>query len=95
MEFFFENQTPFINAKDDLNPCMVEKKSFEHSLDEMVANGMDKTIQVMLNDFHSILEKNPPDYFNESKDLLPSSVSVNKKINIFFFPSDYITLRIF
>lgn len=61
-------QRPWIDEQDFLSEIIVEKKAFERILDDSVASGMDKAVQVLLNQCeylliaaHNLTDYNPPD----------------------------------
>ncbi|KAI0243786.1 F-box protein: endocytic membrane traffic, recycling ReCYcling 1 [Massospora cicadina] len=47
---------PFIDFNDFLDPCNISKKRFETSIDEMVASGLDLSIQTLMHHVHSLLQ---------------------------------------
>ncbi|KAI9358642.1 exocyst complex component Sec10-domain-containing protein [Zopfochytrium polystomum] len=52
--YFVEDVKPWIDENDFLSDVMVEKKSFDRQSDDNVAHGMDKAIQVLINQVDSI-----------------------------------------
>ena len=62
--YFVEDVKPWIDEFDFLADVMVEKKSFDRSSDDNVAAGMDKAIQVLINQCDHILitMQDPADY---------------------------------
>ncbi|KAJ3413198.1 F-box protein: endocytic membrane traffic, recycling ReCYcling 1 [Chytridiales sp. JEL 0842] len=62
--YFAEDIKPWIDEYDFLSDIMVEKKSFDRMSDDNVAGGMDKAIQVLINQLDHILCKgqDPADY---------------------------------
>ncbi|KAJ3328435.1 F-box protein: endocytic membrane traffic, recycling ReCYcling 1 [Blyttiomyces sp. JEL0837] len=54
--YFAEDVKPWIDETDFLSDVMVEKKSFDRSSDDNVAHGMDKAIQVLINQVDHILD---------------------------------------
>ncbi|KAJ3179280.1 hypothetical protein HK101_010051 [Irineochytrium annulatum] len=66
--YYAEDVKPWIDENDFLSDIMVDKKSFDRSSDDNVASGMDKSIQVLINQcdhimdqMHSPTDYNPPD----------------------------------
>ncbi|KAI9337924.1 exocyst complex component Sec10-domain-containing protein [Obelidium mucronatum] len=62
--YFTEDVRPWIDENDFLSDVMIEKKSFDRSSDDNVAHGMDKAIQVLVNQVDHILDTTqlPTDY---------------------------------
>ncbi|KAJ2993525.1 F-box protein: endocytic membrane traffic, recycling ReCYcling 1 [Globomyces sp. JEL0801] len=66
--YYTEDIRMWIDENDFLSDLMIEKKSFERVLDDSVAAGMDKAIQVLVNQCefllistHGLNDYNPPD----------------------------------
>lgn len=62
--YFAEDVKPWIDEHDFLSDVMIEKKTFDRTSDDNVAHGMDKAIQVLINQADWILIKSqaPTDY---------------------------------
>ncbi|KAJ3062077.1 F-box protein: endocytic membrane traffic, recycling ReCYcling 1, partial [Podochytrium sp. JEL0797] len=62
--YFAEDVRPWIDENDFLSDVMIEKKSFDRHSDDNVAHGMDKAIQVLVNQVDHILDtqQKPADY---------------------------------
>ncbi|KAI8905911.1 exocyst complex component Sec10-domain-containing protein [Gorgonomyces haynaldii] len=66
--YYNEDVRPWIDENDFLSDIVVEKKAFERILDDSVAAGMDKAIQVLVNQCeyllisaHNLNDYNPPE----------------------------------
>jgi recyclin-1 len=83
--YFCEDVKPWIDEYDFLSDIMVEKKSFDRTSDDNVAGGMDKAIQVLINQVDHILGKGqePVDFNPQGGkqvfDLKPTPVSERLK----------------
>ncbi|KAI8822354.1 exocyst complex component Sec10-domain-containing protein [Chytriomyces cf. hyalinus JEL632] len=62
--YFTEDVRPWIDENDFLSDVMIEKKSYDRNSDDNVAHGMDKAIQVLVNQVDHILDtqQKPADY---------------------------------
>ncbi|KAJ3287455.1 F-box protein: endocytic membrane traffic, recycling ReCYcling 1 [Borealophlyctis nickersoniae] len=62
--YFNEDVRSWVDETDFLSDIVVDKKAFEHLLDDCVAHGMDKAIQVLINqvDYILLTELSPTDY---------------------------------
>ncbi|KAJ3278224.1 F-box protein: endocytic membrane traffic, recycling ReCYcling 1, partial [Rhizoclosmatium sp. JEL0117] len=62
--YFAEDVRPWIDENDFLSDIMIEKKKFDRSSDDNVAHGMDKAIQVLIEQVDHILDTTqlPTDY---------------------------------
>ncbi|KAJ3080943.1 F-box protein: endocytic membrane traffic, recycling ReCYcling 1 [Rhizoclosmatium hyalinum] len=62
--YFAEDVRPWIDENDFLSDVMIEKKKFDRSSDDNVAHGMDKAIQVLIEQVDHILDTTqlPTDY---------------------------------
>ncbi|KAJ3193633.1 F-box protein: endocytic membrane traffic, recycling ReCYcling 1, partial [Dinochytrium kinnereticum] len=62
--YYAEDVRPWVDENDFLSDLMVEKKSFDRSSDDNVASGMDKSIQVLINQVDHIMNQThlPADY---------------------------------
>ncbi|KAJ1566990.1 F-box protein: endocytic membrane traffic, recycling ReCYcling 1, partial [Cladochytrium tenue] len=62
--YFAEDVRAWIDEQDFLSDVMVEKKAFDRAADDNVAQGMDKAIQVLINQVEYILvsEQAPADF---------------------------------
>src|SRR4051812_11753304 len=74
------NQVPYINEQDFLSKINAEKKAFERNLDDLVALGMDRAIQVLIEHVEYVLstEQDPTDYNpppGKGVDMKPTKVS--------------------
>ncbi|KAI8622733.1 exocyst complex component Sec10-domain-containing protein [Chytriomyces sp. MP71] len=54
--YFAEDVRPWIDENDFLSDVMIEKKSYDRNSDDNVAHGMDKAIQVLVNQVDHILD---------------------------------------
>ncbi|KAJ3117973.1 F-box protein: endocytic membrane traffic, recycling ReCYcling 1 [Phlyctochytrium bullatum] len=77
--YYAEDVRPWVDENDFLSDIMVEKKSFDRSSDDNVASGMDKSIQVLINqvdhimnEMHLMSDYNPPANTNAVFDLKPT-----------------------
>ncbi|KAJ3108484.1 F-box protein: endocytic membrane traffic, recycling ReCYcling 1 [Phlyctochytrium planicorne] len=62
--YYAEDVRPWVDENDFLSDIMVEKKSFDRGSDDNVASGMDKSIQVLINQVDHIMNQMhlPADY---------------------------------
>ncbi|KAI8822966.1 exocyst complex component Sec10-domain-containing protein [Fimicolochytrium jonesii] len=70
--YYQEDVKSWIDESDFLSDIVTEKKAFERLLDDCVASGMDKSIQVLVNQVEYILlvEQKPTDYNPAEKDVV-------------------------
>ncbi|KNC99171.1 uncharacterized protein SPPG_05425 [Spizellomyces punctatus DAOM BR117] len=70
--YYQEDVKPWIDESDFLSDIVVDKKSFERLLDDSVANGMDKSIQVLVNqiDYILLVEQAQKDFNPTEKDVV-------------------------
>jgi recyclin-1 len=73
----------YIDEKDIFSEAVKEKKQFEHTLDDFVAIGLDKGLQVLMDHIEYIFvsEQMPQDFnFEQSSDFKPTKVSKRASI---------------
>ncbi|KAI9594111.1 exocyst complex component Sec10-domain-containing protein [Syncephalis fuscata] len=74
--YYKEEICRFVDEHDFTNGCNAEKKAFERNLDDVVASGLDRSIEVLMGHVEYILEneQKPTDYDpeNEILDLKPT-----------------------
>ncbi|CAG8512920.1 13449_t:CDS:10 [Ambispora leptoticha] len=80
--YYDEEMCRFIDKLDFLNECNEEKKKFEKVLDESVAAGLNKGIQVLMDQVEFILatEQNPEEFMpkdDTSLDLKPTKACID------------------
>ncbi|TPX66932.1 hypothetical protein SpCBS45565_g04088 [Spizellomyces sp. 'palustris'] len=70
--YYQEDVKPWVDESDFLSDIVVDKKSFERLLDDSVANGMDKSIQVLVNqiDYILLVDQAPKDFNPTEKDVV-------------------------
>ncbi|KAJ3039975.1 F-box protein: endocytic membrane traffic, recycling ReCYcling 1 [Rhizophlyctis rosea] len=78
--YFNEDVKPWVDETDFLSDIVVEKKAFEKSLDDSVAHGMDKAIQVLISqvDFIMFKDQLPTDFNPSEKDAFVLDVKPTK-----------------